>query len=126
VNDSPDTAEAASRGRLHQSPRSWWTVRINASLPWSRAEVAGSYGWTDFRALMPVHQSLTGLPAQQTGWNVSARQPLPGMLGLRMEMQAELRNALAQGYLRVTGPDGQTAILTNVPRQVRGGMNFIF
>jgi hypothetical protein len=126
VNDSPNTAQAASLGRLHQSPRSWVTIRIHASLPGTRTEVGGSYGWTDFRALMPVHQSITGLPVQQAGWNLSARQPLPGIAGVRMEIQGELCNALAQGYLRATDAEGRTAILTNMPRQVRGGMNFIF
>lgn len=126
VTDSNDTAEVAVRGRLHQSPRSWWGVRVNSHLPSTNTQLAASYGWSDFRALVPVHQSLTGMASQQIGWNLSGKQPLPGMLGMRMEVQAELRNALAQGYLRITDAEGRTAILTNVPRQVRGGVNFIF
>ncbi len=45
---------------------------------------------------------------------------------MRMEIMAELRNMLAQGYLRLDGPGGQHAMLTNAPRQVRGGVSFIF
>jgi hypothetical protein len=89
-------------------------------------KLGASYGWTDFRALMPVHQSLTGRTGQQVGWNVSARQPLPGMGGMRMEVMAEIRNLLAQGYLGLKGADGRRAELTNAPRQLRGGVSFIF
>jgi hypothetical protein len=63
---------------------------------------------------------------QQVGWNFSGRQPLPAMRGMRMEVIAELRNMLAQGYLGLDSPDGRKAILTNAPRQVRGGVSFIF
>jgi hypothetical protein len=42
-----------------------------------------------------------------------------------MELTAEMRNLLAQGYLRMTS-GGETSVLTNAPRQVRGGLSFIF
>ena len=101
-------------------------MRINGSMPRTGTRLSASYGWTDFRTLMPTHQSLTGHSDQQVGWNVSTRQPLPGMHGVRMEIMAELRNALAQGYLGLNSPDGRKAILTNTPRQMRGGLAFIF
>jgi hypothetical protein len=85
-----------------------------------------SYGWTDFRTLTPIHQSLTGPTYQDLGWNVRAQQPLPGMMGVRMELVAELRNALAQGYLTLHHKDGRKAVLTNTPRQARLGASFIF
>jgi len=43
----------------------------------------------------------------------------------RIEATADLRNLLAQGYLPLGG-SGSRAILTNSPRLVRGGLNFIF
>jgi len=125
-----DQSVAASgsplRTQIQTSPRPWVTMRVNGTLPWTGTRLSASYGWTDFRALMPTHQSLTGHTDQHLGWNVSTRQPLPSMHRVRMEVLAELRNALAQGYLRLDAADGRQAILTNTPRQVRGGLAFIF
>jgi hypothetical protein len=114
------------RSHIRTAPRPWFAARIQASMPLTGTRLAASYGWTDFRALMPTHQSLTGRTMQQVGWNFSCRQPLPGVHGMRMEILGELRNLLAQGYLGLNSPDGRAAVLTNSPRQVRGGVSFIF
>ena len=114
------------RSRIRSSPRPWMAARIAASMPVTGTRLTASYGWTDFRALMPTHQSLTGPTMQQVGWNFSGRQPLPGPHGMRMELIAEWRNMLAQGYLNLNGSNGGKAVLTNAPRQVRGGVSFIF
>lgn len=125
VADSPVTGKHL-RANIRVTPRPWVTARVQASMPLTGTRIGASYGWTDFRALMPTHQSLTGHSIQQVGWNFSGRQPLPGMRGMRMELIAELRNLLAQGYLNFNAPDGRRAVLTNAPRQVRGGVSFIF
>jgi len=126
-----DAQEAASnrgddlRAVIHKAPRSWLTASASASLPLTGTHLGASYGWTDFRALTPVHYSLTGRTSQDMGWNVSVRQPLPAIGGVRMEATAEMRNLLAQGYLPLLAA-GRRAILTNSPRGVRGGLSFIF
>jgi len=120
------TGRGPLRSHIRQEPRPWVTARIQASMPVTGTRLGASYGWTDFRALMPTHQGLTNRTNQQIGWNFSGRQPLPTMMGMRMEILGELRNMLAQGYLDLTGPNGSRAILTNAPRQVRGGVSFIF
>jgi hypothetical protein len=101
------------------------TLRASTTIASTGTRFATSYGWTDFRALTPVHESLTGAGTQETGWNIQIRQPLPGFLGFRMEATADLRNLLAQGYLPICA-GGQSAILTNSPRGVRSGLSFIF
>jgi hypothetical protein len=60
--------------------------------------------------------------------NVYIRQPIPGfsMLPWRMEATADLRNMLAQGYLRLGMADGQSVLLVETPRSFRGGLSFIF
>jgi hypothetical protein len=124
------TAAEARKGPLRSSiqtsTRPWVTARVDGSAPITGTKLGASYGWTDFRALMPAHYALTGRSLQQVGWNFSARQPLPAMLGVRMELQAEMRNLLAQGYLVLRSAEGSQATLTNTPRQLRGGVNFIF
>jgi hypothetical protein len=69
--------------------------------------------------------SLTGKTDQKVGWNVYARQPLPSIGGMHMEMTVDLRNLLAQGYVPLQA-NGRHAVLTNAPRAVRGGVSFIF
>lgn len=125
IADEASLTQGELRNSIRTSPRNWVTVRVNAAVPVTGTRLAASYGWTDFRALMPIHQSLTGGMQQEIGWNVSCRQPLPSGRGVRMEVTAELRNLLAQGYLRMNS-HGQTAVLTNAPRQMRGGLSFIF
>lgn len=113
------------RSQIQSAQRYWATVRADASMPVTGTHLAASYGWTDFNALMPTHLSLTGRTTQQLGWNFSCRQPLPGFGGTRMELSAELRNMLAQGYLLLSdGP--RHAQLTNSPRALRGGLSFNF
>jgi hypothetical protein len=126
TSDGTGDASGTLREHMRQAPRTWATVRVNSSIPRTGTYLMTSYGWTDFRTLTPIHQSLTGPTYQDLGWNVRAQQPLPGMMGVRMELVAELRNALAQGYLTLHHKDGRKAVLTNTPRQARLGASFIF
>ena len=78
----------------------------------------------------PVDQlsdlELATLLNQDIGVNLYVRQPLPiSGMPWRMEASAELRNLLAQGYLPLGGA-GTHSVLTNSPRSLRGGLNFIF
>ena len=62
------------------------------------------------------------------GLNVQVRQPIPGRGGLggRLEMSAELRNLLAEGYVPVASIDGRSLWLIQFPRTIRGGLSFVF
>jgi hypothetical protein len=120
----------ALRGTIHTVQRSWLTARASHTVQVTGTRVGSSYGWTDFRTLMPSHLSMTDQSNQDAGWNIDIRQPLPALPGLfgtfgRFEASAELRNLLAQGYLPVIVND-QRAVLTNSPRALRGGLSFIF
>jgi hypothetical protein len=44
----------------------------------------------------------------------------------RLEITADLRNLLAQGYLPMSTPQGRRVLLLHSPRSLRGGFNFIF
>jgi carboxypeptidase family protein len=125
--DQSFTDSSDLRAGVRQGQRPWVTVRVSGTLPRSGTRISGDYGWTDFNALVPAHFSLTQTPTQDIGWNMYVRQPLPSVLNVRwrVEATAELRNMLAQGYLPLGGPACHT-VLTNSPRAVRGGLNFIF
>ena len=116
----------ALRAGIGQGQRAWVTIRVAGTVPGSGTVVAANYGWTDFRVLMPSHLFVTGVSKQDIGVNIYVRQPLPiGGMPWRMEATAELRNLLAQGYLPLGGP-ATRSVLTNSPRSLRGGLNFIF
>ena len=128
LQKSPDAPPANGddlRSGIRNTPRPWVTVQADASVPATHTHLATSYGWTDQKVLMPMHVSLTGKSDQKIGWNVYARQPLPSIGGMHMEMTVDLRNLLAQGYVGIQS-NGRHAVLTNTPRAVRGGVSFIF
>ena len=128
LQDSPDALPVNGdnlRSGIRNTPRPWVTMEADASLPGTGTHLASSYGWTDPSVLMPIHVALTGRTDQQIGWNVYARQPLPTLGGMHMEMTVDLRNLLAQGYVGLQS-GGRRAVLTNAPRAVRGGVSFIF
>jgi hypothetical protein len=115
------------RGLIHDTQRTWATLRISETLPASGTRITTSYGWTNPDALVPAHLFLTQESNQATGWNIRVRQPLPMFLGWpgRLEAMAEVNNLLAQGYLPLSVA-GQSALLTNSPRAMRAGLSFIF
>ena len=128
LQESPEALPAGGdelRSAVRNAPRPWVTVQADGSLPVTRTYLATSYGWTDSNVLMPIHVSLTGKSDQTVGWNIYARQPLPSIGGMHMEVTADLRNLLAQGYVGIQS-GGRRAVLTNAPRAVRGGVSFIF
>ncbi len=121
-----DADELRRLVRVHE--RNWVSVRIAGTVPGSGTKVNASYGWADYRSLMPAHLFLTQRFSPEPGLNVSIRQPIPSFGGVpgRFEATAELRNLLEQGYLPISTVDGRTMLLTNAPRAVRGGLSFIF
>ncbi len=116
----------ALRAGIGQGQRAWVTVRVAGTLPRAGTRIAANYGWTDFSVLMPAHLFVTQDVNQDIGVNVYIHQPLPiGGMPWRLEASAELRNLLAQGYLPL-GDASSHSVLTNSPRCLRGGLNFIF
>jgi hypothetical protein len=121
-----DTA-ADIRSQIRSAQQAFVTARFSATIPHVGTHVVASYGWTGSHALMPTHFSMTGPVNQEQGLNVAVHQPLPRLIGMRgrLEAIAELRNALAQGYLPVNA-GGYRTVLTDSPRALRGGLSFLF
>jgi hypothetical protein len=123
---SEDVEELRRMVRVHQ--RNWASARIAATAPRAGTRLIASYGWADYRSLMPAHLFLAQRFSPEPGLNIYIRQPLPSVGGVpgRFEASAELRNMLEQGYLPITSVDGRSMLLTNAPRALRGGLSFIF
>ncbi len=125
VSTSPDEL----RSMIHAGRRQAATARVTASLPWSGTHLIASYQVTgDHRWASPGHIYSTAAERQLPGLNLAVRQSIPGlrMLPWRMEATADLRNMLAQGYLPIGVSGGQSLLLVEAPRSVRGGLSFIF
>jgi hypothetical protein len=127
VSSSPDELRAMIRASRRQA----LTAEVTATAPWTGTHVIASYQWLGpgDAAWMTMGnlysmQSLRPVP----GLNVYVRQPIPvlSMLPWRIEATADLRNILAEGYLPLTAPNGQSALLVENPRSFRGGLSFIF
>jgi hypothetical protein len=129
-DDSSEVADAgALRSKIHRGQRRAVTTEVSATVPGSGTHVVGSYQWADRRAATAAHFYLTQRMRSEAGLNFYVRQPIPTggpMFPVRMELTADLRNLLAQGYLPFTTPAGSRVILMNTPRTVRGGLSFIF
>ncbi len=124
---APGDTAADVRAQIRSAQQAFVTARASTTIAHLGTRIVASYGWTDSRALMPTYFSLTGPVNQEQGVNVGVHQPLPHFCGTwgRMEANAELRNALAQGYLPVNA-GGDRVVLTDSPRALRGGLSFVF
>jgi Carboxypeptidase regulatory-like domain len=104
------------------------TANFQARAPVSGTYIAANYGWFDSGSIIPRHIFTTQNINTQPGLNVIIRQPLPSLFGLpgRLELTADLRNLLAQGYLPLDPGNGRRLLIVQSPRAIRGGLNFIF
>ncbi|MFL6447578.1 MAG: carboxypeptidase-like regulatory domain-containing protein [Bryobacteraceae bacterium] len=103
-------------------------AEVRASIPVIGTQLQGGYAWVDSGTVVPQHLFTTQYNRVSPGFNVYLRQPLPSFPGLpgRIELTADLRNLLAQGYLPIaSGAEGQMLVV-QAPRSIRGGLNFIF
>ncbi len=129
IQESGAVAASAAdvRGEVRPVRRPWASLRLAGAFPQSGTRFTASYLWTPPGSAGLGHAFLTQKWQPQLGFNVTLRQPLPLAAGPgRLEMSAELRNLLAQGYLPLASPDGRRLYLIQLPRAVRGGISFIF
>lgn len=123
----PSDDPAEIRSAVQRSQQNAIAAKASGALPRAGTAYAISYQWADYRALTPGHIFLTNLSSPDSGLNVSIRQrvPTPGFMPGHMEVSAEMRNMMAQGYLPLS-VDGRRLLLIHTPRAVRGGVAFYF
>jgi len=125
VSQNPDEL----RSMIHAGRKHAGTTRISATVPKAGTHLVASYQWaSDNRWAAPGNVYSTQALRSAPGLNIYIRQPLPMPVSLpwRMEATADLRNMLAQGYLPLNMANGQSVLLVETPRSVRGGLSFIF
>ncbi len=120
-------SQAGDTSFLTERNRNVAAVNLKTVLPSLGTQITADYGWVDSGTLVPRHVFATQDTYLTPGLNVYVRQPVPTFFGLpgRLEITADLRNLLAQGYLPFdTG--GHRLLMVQSPRAIRGGINFIF
>jgi len=124
VSQNPDEL----RSMLHVGRQSSLTTRLDATVRHSGTHIVASYQWADNRWAVPDPLDCARGVRPEPGLNIYFRQPIPGLsvLPWRMELTADLRNLLQQGYLPLPTTDGSSLVLMETPRMFRGGLSFIF
>jgi hypothetical protein len=127
-SEIPGEAASDLRKILDVSHRPALTLQVSGALRHSGTRFVASYQWTDYRSAMPGPSFSAASTVPESGLNVILRQPMPAIprVPWRMEASAELRNLLAQGYLPLTTPGGESVLLVNTPRSIRGALAFVF
>jgi hypothetical protein len=116
------------RSTIRAERRNAVTTRGTGTVPKTGTHFIASYQWMDQRSVTPGHIYSTDPMRPEAGLNLYVRQPIPTYFSLpwRMEVNADLRNLLAQGYLPLNAIGGQRVLLVQTPRSFRGGLSFIF
>jgi hypothetical protein len=115
------------RSVLRTQRRHSLTTRVAGVLPGSGTQFVSSYQWANLAPLNAPHMFLTQHVREGQGLDFRVNQPLPYFGGLpgHLELSAEVRNLLAQGYTPL-GYGARRMVLMQTPRTVRGGVSFIF
>jgi hypothetical protein len=124
VSQDPDDL----RSMLHVGRQSSVTTRLDGTIRRTGTHIVASYQWADSRWSVPDPLDCARSMRPEPGLNIYFRQPIPGLsvLPWRMELTADLRNLLQQGYLPLNTTDGSRLVLMETPRMFRGGLSFIF
>jgi hypothetical protein len=124
VSQDPDEL----RSMIHVGRQSSVTTRLDATVRHTGTHIVASYQFADNRWAVPDPLDCARGVRPEPGLNIYLRQPIPGLsvLPWRMELTADLRNLLQQGYLPLSTVDGSRLVLMETPRMFRGGLSFIF
>jgi hypothetical protein len=116
------------RSAIHAGRQQSMTMRVVAASPHTGTRIVASYQLADSRLAVPEPVYSTSSLRPQPGLNIFVRQAIPVFSSLpwRMEVTADLRNLLQQGYLPLSTSDGSRLVLMEDPRMFRGGLSFIF
>ncbi len=128
TGDSVGTDPDDLRAMLHSGRQQSVTMRVVAVSPHTGTHIAASYQVADGRFSVPEPIYSTSSLRPQPGLNIYVRQAIPVFTSLpwRMELSADLRNLMQQGYLPLNTMDGSHLVLMENPRMFRGGLSFIF
>lgn len=114
------------RDALQTRYRHSLATKVSGRVPRFGTRLGASYKWLNRNAVSrqdPYGEVLYDL---DPFLNLSVRQPLPiPFRGGKLEVLADLRNVLAQGYVSLNTPDGRVRLIP-ARQMLRGGLSFQF
>jgi len=120
-----DATAASLRDELDTRYRHSVAGRVSATLPRWGTKLSASYKWLSgptVSALDPYGESVYHVDPYLS---MQIRQPLPSVFPCHMEVQADVGNLLAQGYVPVATGDGSVVLIPSY-RFFRGGLSLQF
>jgi len=113
------------RDQLATRQRQSLAARASTTVPWFRTQLTASYKWVDGSLVSRLDSYGESLYRVDPYLSMEIRQPLPNVLPCKIEVQADLGNLLAQGYVSVRTSDGSLLLVPSY-RYFRGGLNLQF
>ena len=116
---------ATIREALRTERRHALYAGVKTKVPRLGTQVNGGYQWTSGAVVSPLDRYGESLFQTDPYLHLSVRQPLPKFAPGHWEALADCQNLLAQGYVPMSGRDGQV-ILVPAYRSFRGGLSVQF
>jgi len=127
--DQPGVDWSRVHDNLNRAWRHSAALKLSGRINRSHTTWMASYRYISGQAVTPVDMFNASAGQTEPFFNLFLRQPIPHshfLPGGHMEAIVDLRNLLAQGYVPMIGPDGNTVYLVQSARSVRGGVSFTF
>lgn len=118
-------SNAPLRDHLDTRYRQSVAGRVSAKIPYLNTRLSTSYKWLNGTAVSLQDAYGESLYHVDPYLSMEIRQPLPRSFPCHMEVQADVGNLLAQGYVQVATRDGYVVLVPSY-RYIRGGLSFQF
>jgi hypothetical protein len=122
-----NTTDSSSPLRQHLATRYRQSVagRVSTKIPYLKTRLSAGYKWLDGPTVSLQDAYGESLYHVDPYLSMQIRQPLPSAFPCHMEVQADIGNLLAQGYVQVATRDGSVVLVPSY-RYIRGGLSFQF
>jgi len=120
-----DTTAATLRDELDTRYRHSLAGRVSATVPRFGTKVSASYKWLSGPTVSRLDSYGESVYQIDPYLSMEIRQPLPNVFPCHMEVQADVGNLLAQGYIPVATGDGSVMLVPSY-RFFRGGLSLQF
>jgi len=124
---APDgnTSAASLRDELATRYRHSLAGRVSATVPRTGTKFSASYKWLSGPAVSLQDSYGESIYHVDPYLSMQVRQPLPNVFPCHMEVQADVGNLLAQGYVPVAAGDGSVLLVPSY-RFFKGGLSLQF
>jgi hypothetical protein len=120
-----DPAAATLRDQLDTRYRHSIAGRVSATVPRFGTKLSASYKWLSGPTVSSLDSYGESVYHIDPYLSMQIRQPLPNVFPCHMEVQADVGNLLAQGYVPVTTGDGSMLLIPSY-RFFKGGLSLQF